>query len=112
MLIGCGANGFTFTNADVQVAIVNQSSHDLENAEAIFGDYTCRAGIVGKTFSKGYMSYPHPITADTELHWDENGKHRIEKIDLRKIYPPGGSGRLTFTVYDDRVEMNFRKKSS
>lgn len=44
--------------------------------------------------------------------WDEPGGHRVEKLDLRKIYPPGKSGRLTFTVHDDRVEAIFREKSA
>jgi hypothetical protein len=110
LLAGCGANGFTLARADVEVAIENKSSHDLENAEAIFGEYTCEAGIVGKTFTAIYLSYPHPITADTELHWNEGAKHRVERIDLRKIYPSGKSGRLTFTVYDGRVETSFKEE--
>jgi hypothetical protein len=109
-LFGCGAASVGLMQADVQVEIANRSSRDLENAEAIFGAYTCRAGIVGKTFSAIYMSYPHPITPDTELRWDEGAKHRVEKIDLRKIYPPGKSGRLTFTVRDGGVEASFREK--
>jgi hypothetical protein len=82
------------------------------NALARFGDYDCEWGNVGRTFSKSYLSFPHPITPDTELHWDEDGKHRMEKLDLRKIYPPGKSGRLTFTVYDGRVEVSFREKQA
>lgn len=90
--------------------MVNQSARDLENAEARFGDHVCKWGSVVKTASKSYMYYPHPITAQMELHWDAAG-HRVEKIDLSKIYPRGKSGRLTFTVYDDRVEVNFREKN-
>jgi hypothetical protein len=96
----------------VEVEMVNESSGDLENAEARFGKYVCKWGWVVKGASKSYMYYPHPITAQTELHWDASGSHRTKKIDLSKVYPPGKSGRLTFTVYDDRVAASFRGKSS
>jgi hypothetical protein len=105
-LAGCGSNGFAGI-PEMEIEIVNQSSHRLENALARFGEYKCVWGYVGKTAS--YMLYPHPITAQAELQWDENGKHRAEKIDLRKIYPRGKSGRLTFAVHDDRVEVSFRE---
>ena len=65
-----------------------------------------------KTAANNFLSHPHPIAAQTELHWDEDGKPRMEKLDLRKIYARGKSGRLTFTVYDGRVEVIFREKSS
>jgi hypothetical protein len=110
LLVGCDADGLTAVKAEVHVEIVNRSSQMLQNAKAIFGDYECEWGVVGKTFSKDYGFYPKPITPQAELQWDENGKARSEKIDLRKIYPPGKSGRLTFTVYDGRVEASFKAK--
>jgi hypothetical protein len=94
----------------MEVEIVNQSSRDLQNTKARFGDYAFEWGSVVKGGTKGFGFYPHPITAQTELHWDEAGGHRMEKIDLSKIYPPGKSGRLTFTVFDGRVEATFREK--
>lgn len=110
LLAACGSSGLIFV-PKIDVDIVNRSSRGLDNAEVHFGDYRCRWGRVGKTFSAGYMYYPHPITPKAELHWDEDGKHRIELLDLSKIYPPGSSGRLTFTVYDGRVEATFRPQS-
>jgi hypothetical protein len=95
----------------MEVEIDNQSSRALENTQARFGDNVCKWGHVGKKYSASYMFYPHPITAKTELHWDENGKHRVEKLDLSNIYSAGKSGRLTFTVYDGHVEVSFREKS-
>lgn len=111
LLAGCGSNGLSAVKSQVMVEIVNQSSRDFENAEARFGRHTCEWGWVVRATSKGYGFYPHPITTETELHWDEPGGHRVEKLDLKKIYPPGKSGRLTFTVYDGRVEVSFREKS-
>ena len=111
LLTGCGSNGLAAMKPEVDVEIINQSSHNLENTQARFGGNVCAWGRLVKTASAGYGFYPHPITAQTELHWDEPGGHRVEKLDLRKIYPPGKSGRLTFTVYDGRVEVSFREKS-
>lgn len=106
----CGSSGLTMMKPEIDVEIVNKSSRDLENAKARFGDHTCGWGWVIKSATKGYGFYPHPITAETGLSWDEPGGHRVEKLDLRKIYPPGKSGRLTFTVYDGRAEVSFREK--
>jgi hypothetical protein len=111
LLTACGSTGLASV-PKIEVEIVNQSSFGLENAEARFGDYACKWGRVGKTFSAIYMSFPHPITEQTKLRWKENGKRREEKLDLRKIYPSGKSGRLTFTVYDGHVEVSFRETSS
>ncbi len=111
LLAACSGRGLAAMKPEVDVEIVNQSSHSLENAKARFGDYACEWGWVAKSGTKGFGFYPHPITAETVLHWDEEGKHRVEKIDLLKIYPRGKSGRLTFTVYDGRVEARFREKS-
>jgi hypothetical protein len=95
----------------VEVEMVNESSGDLEYAEAQFGDYVCKWGFVMRATSASYMYYPHPITTQTELHWDAAGIHRTQKLDLSKVYPPGKSGRLTFTVYEDRVVVDFQEKS-
>ena len=111
LLTGCSSSGLAGAGPDVTVEVVNQSSNNLQNAKARFGDYACEWGYVAKAGTAVYMSYPHPITAQTELQRDEGGKLRVEKIDLSKIYTRGKSGRLTFTVYDDRVEVNFREKS-
>jgi hypothetical protein len=111
LLVGCSSNGLAIVKPEVDVEIINRSSRDLENAKAQFGDHACEWGWVIKTATKGYGFYPHPITAEAELHWDEEGKHRVQKLDLRKIYLPGRSGRLTFMVYDDRVEVNFRENA-
>jgi hypothetical protein len=110
LLAACGSHGVAAVKPEVDVEITNKSSHDLENAKARFGDYTCEWGWVIKTATKGYGFYPHPITAQAELHWDESGTHHVEKLDLSKIYPKGKSGRLTFTVYDGRVEASFHEK--
>ncbi len=108
LLAGCGTNRLAAMKPDVDVEIINHSSHKLENAQARFGEYVCEWGWVVKR--AGYGFYPHPITAQTELSWDEDGKHRVEKFDLSKIYKPGKAGRLTFTVYDGRAEVGFREE--
>jgi len=105
---GCAAG---IGRPDVDVVIVNSSSHKLSNAEAQFGDYRCEWGTVGLKSTAGYGFFPHPITSDTTLSWWEEGRgQRSKKLDLRKIYPAGSAGRLTFTVSDDGVIANFKKE--
>lgn len=111
LLTGCSSSGFAAVRPKVEVEIINKSARDMENAHATFGEYVCKWGSVIKSTSKGYMYYPHPITVESELHWDEDGKHRMEKLDLRKIYQRGKSGRLSFTVYDGRVGVSFIERS-
>jgi hypothetical protein len=103
---GCAAME---SRPQVDVEIINKSSHDLENAQAVFGDFACKWGWVVKTTTAVYAFYPHPITASAELQWDEDGKHHVEKLDLRDCYKPGDAGRLTFTVLDGRTEVRFQK---
>jgi len=111
LLFGCAADGLAAVKPEIDVEIINRSSRDMEKAKAHFGEYDCGWGWVIKNSTAVYAFYPHPITADVELNWDEDGKHRVEKLDLSKIYPPGKSGRLTFTVYEGRVEVSFREKT-
>lgn len=111
LLVACGSHGIAIMKPEVDVVIVNRSARLLENAEARFGEYACGWGLVVPGATKGFGFYPHPITAETELHWYVGGIHRVEKIKLSKIFPKGKSGRLTFAVYDDRVEVSFRDKS-
>jgi hypothetical protein len=96
---------------DVGVEVINHSSYLLENALVRFGDYACEWGYVAKDSEAWYGFYPHPITADVELRWDEAGKHRVVKLDLRKIYSTGESERLTFVVSDERVDASFKEGS-
>lgn len=93
---------------EVDVSVENKSSRDIENVRARFGDFACSWGNVGRTFKAIYGQYPHPITVDTELHWNVGGEQKVQKFDLRKIYPQGKSGRLSFTIYDDRADVSFR----
>lgn len=111
LLTACGGSGLGVVKPTVDVEIINRSSRDLENATARFGQHACGWGWVIRNATKGYGFYPHPITAEAKLHWDQEGKHRVETLDLGNIYPAGKSGRLTFTVYDDRVEVSFRERS-
>lgn len=111
ILTGACARGSDTFRPQIEVEIVNSSQCDIEDSRVHFGGNECRWGWVSKTARKSYLRYPHPVTPDVELHWNEDGKHRVEKLDLRKIYPPGKSGRLTFTVHDGRVEVTFREKT-
>ena len=108
LLFGTGCESIAM-QPEVDVSVENKSSLDIANVRARFGDYACSWGNVGRTFKAIYGQYPHPITVETELHWDVDGQHKVQKFDLRKAYLPGKSGRLSFTVYDDRAEVSFRE---
>ena len=108
LLLGaCSGIGLAAVKPVIEVEIVNQSSRDLQNAEARFGEHACKWGFVGMKFTKSYLFYPHRITGQATLQWDGPAGVRVEKLDLSKIYAPGKSGRLTFTVHDKRVEVSF-----
>lgn len=111
LLAACGGNGLAAMKPEIDVEIVNQSSRNLENAQARFGENACAWGRLVRGATAIYLYFPHAITAQAGLHWDEPSGHRAEKIDLSKIYSRGKSGRLTFTVHEDRVEVGFREKS-
>jgi hypothetical protein len=109
--IGVGSCAQVSNLPQLELEVSNSGSRSVQNTFAKFGDNLCSWGWVSAGATKSYLHFPHPITPDAEMHWDEEGKHRVEKLDLRKIYPPGKSGRLTFTVHDDRVEVTFREKT-
>lgn len=95
---------------EVEVELYNRSSHELREARVIFGEFDCGWGLVGPTFSKSYLAFPHPITAEARLEWQEQGRTRSERLDLRAVYVAGQSGRLTFTVADGRVSVAFKPR--
>jgi hypothetical protein len=107
----CNGNGLASMKPAVDVEIVNKSTRDLRNSGVHFSQHVCELGNVGKTFTAIYLFYPKPITSPAELQWDESGGHRVEKFDLSKVYSRGKAGCLTFTVYDDHVEVSFQEKS-
>ena len=110
LLAACGTGGLSLTRPTVDVNIVNLSSRDLSNAEVRFGEQVCQWGFVSRGSTAAYLFYPHPITAQAELHWVDIGP-RMQPMNLAKIYPRGKSGRLTFTVHNDRAEATFREDS-
>ena len=89
LLTACGGGELVSMSSKMDVEIINQSSRDLQNALARFGDYDCKLGYVGKTFTAGYGFFPHPITPDTELHWDEDEG----QAEIARPKGDGGHGR-------------------
>lgn len=110
LLVGCGTG--TLFSRQVDIGIVNESSKDFITAVLRFGPNDCNLSPVAKTASKVFLFFPDPVTPEAELRCTTPTGPRVEKIDLRKIYPGGKSGRLTFTVFDDRVEVTFLERSS
>lgn len=104
------AMGAFFRKPAIDVIAQNKSQVELNEVCIQFGKSNCEFGVVIPGTSAGYLYYPHPITPDAELSWLEGERKQVRKIDLRKIYPKGKSGKLTFTVFPDRVEVIFKEK--
>jgi hypothetical protein len=95
---------------EVEVEVRNQSALELRNVRVVFGDFVCAWGQVGPTFSKSYLAFPHPITADARFEWEEQGRRRSQPFDLRPVYVDHQAGRLTFTVSGNGVSVAFKPK--
>jgi hypothetical protein len=95
---------------NLEVEIVNRSASTLTDTQIHFGKDRCEWGVVVKNGRKVYGSYQDPIPSRAEFHCEVNGQHRVEYLDLKNVYPSRRSGRLTFTVYDDRVEPSFLER--
>jgi hypothetical protein len=108
LIAGCIGTGSEGT-AEVEVEIVNRSPVDLGNAYAMFGEHKCSWGWVVSGSSKSYMAFPHPIGSGAELTWEIHGVQRAVRLDLKDEYVPGASGRLTFIVSSETVDVSFRR---
>ena len=107
-LFGCSIAGIVHPRIDIEFE--NQSSNDMENTSVHFGKFECRVGALARTALAGYGDFPHPITANTEVHWDVRGTHHMEKLDLDKIFEKGKGGTLMFTITDQGVKVDFNRK--
>ncbi len=52
----------------------------LENTTARFVENACAWGRLVKAATAIYLFYPHPLTAETELSWDEAGGQLAEPV--------------------------------
>jgi hypothetical protein len=112
LLTSCGGNGIRLSNPEVDVEIFNRSSRDLRESGVKFGEFMCAWGTVVRTGNAVYVFYPHPITLTAVFSALYGTEPREEKLDLKNVYIPGKSGRLSFTVFDDRVEATFKTEGS
>lgn len=111
LFIPLAACGMVLRKPAIEVTMINSTSRIFREARVHFGSNLCEWGTVVPTGNAGYMHYPHPITPEAELRWEEDGGRQVRKLDLKKIYPTGKSGQLVFTVFDDRVEVKFTEKT-
>lgn len=111
LLLSCACHGsLLLGRPEVEVEVRNQSTAELRNVRVVFGDHVCAWGHVGPTFTKSYLAYPHPITADAVFEWEEQGRRRSERLDLRNVQVPHQAGRLTFTVSSSGVSVAFKPR--
>ena len=107
-IFGCNVSGIRH---ETWVEIENKSSVELENASVYFGVNRCSWGYVSVGAKKAYSNFTYPITNTAMLSWYNRGKNCETMTDLSKTCAITDSGRLTFIVYDDHVDILFVTKS-
>lgn len=104
-LIGCA--GAAPGAVSTEVEVVNESAWNAREARVSFGAHECPWGVVSRGKSKSYLFFPHPITAEAVVAWDDDrGTHR-HRVDLTKVYQKK-PGRLTFALRDNEVAARFK----
>jgi hypothetical protein len=106
-LVGCRS---LFSGPPLEVEILNLSSEPLEDAEAYFGEAVCGWGYVATRVSASHMSFSAPITDDAVLTWRSSRGVRREAVKVGSVLQRGVRGRLSFRVFDNRVEVRFFPK--
>lgn len=111
-LVICGffIAGCARARTHVDLTLKNNSAATLENAELVSTNSICSWGAVVAGGSATYMVFAEPVSSVAELHCVCAGVSRTERLDLSRVYQPGQTGELTFTVYDDRVEVSFAER--
>lgn len=99
-----------FGGPPIEVEIFNFSSEPLEDAQALFGDEVCGWGYVATRVSASHMSFSAPITDEVLLTWRSSQGLRREQVNVRSVLQRGVRGRLSFRVFNDRVEVRFFPK--
>lgn len=97
-------------NQFIDVSVVNSASVDLTDTYVDLSGIRCGWGVVVRNSKKVFSGAKPRDLATAQLHLVQQGKTRIERFDLRSMYRIGQSGELTFTVYDDRVEVSFAER--
>jgi len=100
--------------AKIDVELKNSSSNDVEDGEIYFGKHFVFGPhcFVGKSYSKTYLGYPYADGSSAEVEWTTKGIKHEKTVDLEKVLPEKKSGQLTFTIFDDRVEVSFKPEKS
>lgn len=99
-----------FGGPPIEVELFNFSSEDIREAEAQFGEALCSWGYVSSRVSASHMSFSAPITDEAVLTWRGSKGRRSERVNVKAVFQPGVRGRLSFRLYDDRVDVRFFPK--
>jgi hypothetical protein len=108
-LLGCSVYR-SVAGTKIDIELKNSSSNDAEEGEIYFGKYFVFGPhcFVGKSYSKTYIDYPDVNGSSAEVEWTSKGTKHDKTVDFRKVMPEKKSGQLTFTIFDDRVEVSFK----
>lgn len=99
-----------FGGPPIEVELFNFSSEDIQEAEAHFGESICGWGHVSSRVSASHMSFSQPITDEAVLTWRDSKGRRSERVNVKAVLQRGVCGRLSFRLYDNRIDVRFFPK--
>lgn len=99
-----------FGGPPIEVELFNFSSEDIREAEARFGEAICSWGYVSSRVSASHMSFSQPITDEAVLTWRGSRGPRSERVNVKAVFQRGVRGRLSFRLYDNRIDVRFFPK--
>lgn len=95
---------------DVHITAINRSSDRLEDLTARFGGNVCKWGWVACNGNATYAFFPHALTPEAQVSWKVSQRTLMHVVDLRSVYDFKTAGFLNFVIYDDRVDVEFRRE--
>jgi hypothetical protein len=97
----------------IDITLKNASSNDAEKCEIFFGNFFVFGPerFVGKGHSATYSNYLNVNGSTAEVEWTSKATRNKKIVDFKNVLPEKKSGQLTFTILDDRVEVNFKPEN-
>lgn len=106
MLLACKQQ----SNTSIDIAFRNQTTNELDFVEASFGENTCSSGVLIPNALSVTIGYRYQITQVARVRWKAtNGVVKIKEVTVNGIVPPRTSGRMTFSIHEDRVVVTFNQ---
>jgi hypothetical protein len=106
-LSSCGTGSADRYKRTIDIEAVNRTSVDLRNLEMVFHNSICRWGVLIRNASATYAFFPLPSGQEAELHWIAGESKKSQKVDISLMHSSDAPGRLTVTILDDDVRLDY-----